>query len=189
MIRAAAPALVALAASIVAVPPLQANDEIAHVYGWVEKSRIMAMDAEIKAKLDTGALTSSMHATDIERFERDGDEWVRFEVAVEDERDGSDKRETFERPVYRNVIIRGAGGEERRPVVLMEVCFGSVVHEEQFSLEDRSDMIYPVLIGRRTIQHLGVIDVTRTFLNGADCDMDSPVEKHEGQEADDDIGA
>ena len=127
--------------------------------------------------------------TDIERFERDGDEWVRFEVAVEDERDGSDKRETFERPVYRNVIIRGAGGEERRPVVLMEVCFGSVVHEEQFSLEDRSDMIYPVLIGRRTIQHLGVIDVTRTFLNGADCDMDSPVEKHEGQEADDDIGA
>lgn len=184
------PTLRALSALLIAfAAPALAGDDIAHVYGWVEKTRIMAMDAEVKAKLDTGALTSSLHATDIERFERDGEDWVRFEVEVEDERDEDDRSETFERPVYRDVIIRGAGGEERRPVVLMDVCFGSVVHEEQFSLEDRSDMLYPVLIGRRTIQHLGVIDVTRTFLNDAECEIDSPVNKHEGQEADDDIGA
>lgn len=167
--------------------PAQAQS-IHHVLGWVEKIQLGDWGVEVKAKLDTGALTSSMHATNIERFERDGEKWVRFLVEVEDEREDEMVQKLFERPLHRNVILRGAGGEDRRPVVLLSVCIGSSVYEEQFSLEDRSDMIYPVLLGRRTIQHLGVVDVTRTFITEARCNANSARYDFEGKRRDDDIG-
>ncbi len=46
---------------------------------------------------------------------------------------------------------------------MMKICIGDQVYEAQFILRDRGDMKYPLLIGRRTIQHLGLIDVTRQF--------------------------
>src|SRR5690606_19129442 len=75
----------------------------------------------------------------------------------------------FERPVYRQITVRGAGGEDYRPVVKMRMCIGNRVYEEQFSLRDRSDMTYPVLLGRRTIEHIGLIDVSDTFMLPLDC--------------------
>lgn len=166
-----------------------AEGELAHVFGWVEAVRIMPWNVKAKAKMDTGALTSSLHATDIERFEREGEEWVRFQVELENQDSDAVVSNNYELPVFRNVLITGAGdGQHRRAVVMMNICFGGIVHEEQFSLEDRSNLIYPVLIGRRTIQHLGVIDVTRTFLNEPNCDEGSPVEKHDARRTDDDIG-
>ncbi|MHA7835305.1 MAG: retropepsin-like aspartic peptidase RloA3 [Algiphilus sp.] len=167
-------ALHSLFVLVLAMPVMTHAQSTNHVLGWVEKIQFAEWGVEVKAKVDTGALTSSMHATHIERFEKDGDKWVRFMVDVEDQRNEESVQKLFERPLYRNVILRGAGGEDRRPVVLMEVCIGQAVYEEQFSLEDRSDMLYPVLLGRRTIQHLGVVDVTRTFVTEARCDQDSP---------------
>lgn len=161
---------------------------INHVLGWVETVAISPWEVQVKAKLDTGALTSSLHATEIERFERDGEKWVRFIVNVEDQRHEEMAERMFERPLFRNVILRGAGGTDRRPVVLMDICVGSKIYEEQFSLEDRSDMIYPMLLGRRTIQHLGVVDVTRTFLTEPRCDADSKRFTEAGQSQDADIG-
>lgn len=180
----------ALSALLIAfVVPALAGDNIAHVYGWVEKARLLAGNIELKVKLDSGALTSSLHATDIERFERDGENWVRFTVDLDTDDDGDlDVEERIERRLYRNVRIRGAGGLSRRPVVLMRLCVGSVIHEEQFSLEDRSDMLYPALLGRRTIQHLGLLDVTRTFLNDPDCDADAEIRLHGDEPPDPDIG-
>ncbi|MBL7251126.1 ATP-dependent zinc protease family protein [Alloalcanivorax marinus] len=166
-----------------------ATTEIQHVFGWVENATLEPMGARVKAKLDTGALTSSLHAVNVERFEKDGEEWVRFKVKVEDQKDKEVVSETFERPVYRDLTVRGAGGRDDRPVVLMKICFGDTVYEEQFGLNNRSDMIYPVLIGRRTIQHLGVVDVTSTFLHEPDCDENSPVRKFDKDNTDEDIGA
>ena len=45
----------------------------------------------------------------------------------------------------------------------MQMCIGDQVYDEQFSLNDRDKMIYPVLIGRRTLEHLGAVDASRTF--------------------------
>ena len=114
---------------------------------------------------------------------------VRFKVKVEDQKDDEMVSETFERPVYRDLTVRGAGGRDSRPVVLMKICFGDTVYEEQFGLDNRSDMLYPVLIGRRTIQHLGVVDVTSTFLHEPDCDENSPVQEFDEDNTDEDIGA
>lgn len=160
-----------------------------HVFGWIEHASLAPWGVTVKSKLDTGALTSSLHARDIERFEKDGAKWVRFTVDVEDQRTEKDVVREFERPLHRNVIIRGAGGEERRPVVLMNICFGDTVYEEQFSLENRQDMLYPVLIGRRTIQHLGLVDVKRTFMREPACDDDSEVMPFDPDDTDDDEGA
>ncbi|MGK0403413.1 ATP-dependent zinc protease family protein [Alcanivorax borkumensis] len=165
-----------------ATPPSSPN-----VFGWVEKSMLMPWGVELKTKLDSGALTSSLHATDVDVFEKDGDDWVRFTVDVVDEATGKKVEKTFEKPRYRKVVIRGAGGTERRPVVLMKVCMGNTVYEEQFTLNDRSDMIYPVLLGRRTISHLGYLDVTQTFQHSPQCDENSPVKMDKDQQDDKDI--
>ncbi|ERP91487.1 Ribosomal protein S6 modification protein [Alcanivorax sp. P2S70] len=158
-----------------------------NIYGWVEKTTLEPWGVELKTKLDSGALTSSLHATDVEVFDKDGDNWVRFKVKVKDEATGKIVSKTFEKPRYRKVLIRGAGGEERRPVVLMKLCVGDTLYEEQFTLNDRSDMIYPVLLGRRTLSHLGYLDVTETFLHSPDCDENSPVKLDKDQEDDKDI--
>ncbi|MEC9482207.1 MAG: RimK/LysX family protein, partial [Halomonas sp.] len=136
----------------------------------------------------SGALTSSIHAEDIERFERNDEEWVRFTLELEDEASDETVSERLERPVYRKLRVQGAGGEESRAVVLLEICLGETRYEEQFSLNDRDDMIYPILLGRRTIQHLGVIDVTSTFLHEPECDEDDAARTQEEQETDEDIG-
>ncbi|MBB3332261.1 hypothetical protein BDK63_003155 [Halomonas campaniensis] len=160
----------------------------AATYGWVETATVEPWGAEVKVKLDTGALTSSMQAEEIETFERDGEEWVRFTVEVEDEDTDEVVSRTFEREVFRNLLVSGAGGEDRRPVVLMTICMGQTLHEEQFSLEDRDDMNYPVLLGRRTIQSLGEVDVTRTFVHDPDCDENSQLIRHADHDYDEDIG-
>ena len=161
----------------------------ADTYGWIEEIAMQPWDVEVKAKLDTGALTSSMHAEDIKRFKRDGKEWVRFTIDFKDVDSGQQVTKRLERPMYRDFIAVGAGGRDLRPVIIMKVCIVNTIHEEQFSLRDRSDMLYPVLLGRRTIQHLGVVDVTRTFLHEPVCDADSTVFRFSDKETDEDIGA
>lgn len=158
------------------------------VFGWVEKAVIEELDAVVKVKMDSGALTSSMHAENIERFKREGENWVRFTIELEDERTGDLAEKTFEKPLFRRLRVYGAGGSDSRPVVLLRVCIGDTVYEEQFSLRDREDMLYPVLLGRRTIQHLGLLDVSKTFLHQPNCDEDARTSRIEDREPDENIG-
>lgn len=137
--------------------------------GWIEQGVIEPADMTVKFKLDTGALTSSMHAEDIERFERDGEQWVRFKVALEDVKSEDVVSEIFERPLERDLRVRGAGGSEERPVVRMDVCIAGERLNEEFSLRDRSNMHYPVLLGRRTLDRLGNVDSSRTFTAEPNC--------------------
>lgn len=139
------------------------------VFGWVEEGLIQPENISVKIKMDTGALTSSMDAKDLEHFQKNGEKWVRFTVEVKDSQSGRLVSAPFERKVERSVKVRGAGGAESRPVVLMQMCIGRRVYSEQFSLNDRGDMLYPVLIGRRTLEKLGPIDVSRTFTQQPHC--------------------
>src|SRR5262245_57528057 len=80
------------------------------VVGWVEDAVLLPEKVMVKAKMDTGALTSSLDAKDIEPFKRDGQKWVRFTVELTDAKTGENVASTFERQVVRNVKVRGAGG-------------------------------------------------------------------------------
>ncbi|NYS77761.1 MULTISPECIES: ATP-dependent zinc protease [Halomonadaceae] len=152
------------------------------VFGWVEKATLQPWDIEVKAKLDSGALTSSLDARDIELFEQDDEEWVRFRLKLEDQASGEVFSDQIERPLYRELAVRGAGGRDERPVVLLEVCMGDTIYEEQFSLRDREEMNYPLLLGRRTISHLGMLDVRETFLQDPDCGENATVVPHDPED-------
>ncbi|WP_404463425.1 ATP-dependent zinc protease [Vreelandella aquamarina] len=152
------------------------------VFGWVENAYIEPWGIAVKAKLDSGALTSSLDARDIEMFEKDGEEWVRFRLKLEDQESGETFSDRIERPLYREQTVRGAGGRDERPVVLMDVCMGDTVYEEQFSLRDREEMIYPLLLGRRTISHLGLLDVRNTFLQEPGCAENASYVPHDPED-------
>lgn len=139
------------------------------VLGWVEKGLILPEGIAVKFKLDSGALTSSMHAEHIDRFKKNGDDWVRFTLELEDVDTEKNIEKRIERKVVRDIKVRGAGGAEKRPVVLMTVCLGNRTYEEQFSLNDRDKMNYPVLIGRRALEDIGLVDSSKTFTLEPDC--------------------
>ncbi|MBB63318.1 RimK/LysX family protein [Stutzerimonas balearica] len=70
------------------------------LYGRYENIRVEPLSQVLPAKMDTGAMTASLSATDIQRFERDGQPWVRFRLAVEDAGDTWGNSEKAS--VYRN---------------------------------------------------------------------------------------
>lgn len=144
--------------------------------GFVEWVVMKDTGLRMKARLDTGAKTSSLHATDIEGFEKDGEDWVRFRLPLDDHNDiDSPENEglvlEFERPVERTVLIKRKGApSQKRYVVRMEFCIAGKTHETQFSLTDRGRFTYPALLGRRFMSDDNVlVDSTDSFLAEAEC--------------------
>lgn len=133
------------------------------VYGWREKILIDGLEKTVTAKLDTGAYTSSIHAEEKELFERDGKKWLRF-IVTEPRKKGS-PRVRIEAPLVRIARIKNPGGEsETREVVRLAFKLGERKLRGEFTLNDRSNMLSAVLIGRTTIKELGWIDPSRTNL-------------------------
>ncbi len=133
------------------------------VYGWREKILIDGIEGKIYAKLDTGAYTSSIHAEETELFERDGKKWVRFIVTEPRKKDSP--RVRVEAPLVRIARIKNPGGEtETREVVRLAFKIGERKLRGEFTLNNRSNMLSAVLIGRTTIHELGWIDPSRTNL-------------------------
>ncbi|MFG6176616.1 ATP-dependent zinc protease [Halomonas sp. THAF12] len=159
-------------------PALAVAEAPERVVGWVEPVALMPWNLPFEAKLDSGALTSSLDARDIRAFDKAGEPWVRFRLQLENDAEGETFAMTLERPRARRMVVRGAGGRDERPVVLLDVCVGGVIYEEEFSLRDRSSMNYPMLLGRQTIGHLGRLDVARTHLTEPSCDGSAPRMPH-----------
>lgn len=133
------------------------------VYGWREWVQIGESAPKMPAKLDTGARTSSLHVEDKELFERDGKKWVRF--IVTDPRESKAPRTRIEAPLVRIAHIKEPGGESQaREVVRLNFMIGDRKLRAEFTLNNRSNMLSPVLIGRNTIAELGWIDPSRTYL-------------------------
>lgn len=137
-------ALAAATVGLVAVSglsqPAQAQEGL-RMLGWLEKVQFAEGGIVLEAKLDSGADNSSLHAEDYETFEKDGEEWVRFEV------EGTDGRTaTFERPVTRWASI--VGRDNDRPVIELGFCIADVYREVEINLADRSHLDYPMLVGR-----------------------------------------
>ncbi len=140
------------------------------IMGWLEPVIIDPLNFRVKAKLDTGAKTSSIHAIDIETFKRNGKTWVRFTFEAKDRKHGSNKddetrRVTLERKRIRNVIIKRHNAKyQERPVVEMTLCINGNLHTEEFSLIDRSRFLYPILLGRHALKNMTLVDPGETFL-------------------------
>lgn len=128
--------------------------------GEVEWLRLDPPGVDISARIDTGASSSSLHATNIASFERDGEDWVRFEL----EQDG--KTTTVERAVVKTVrVVQQADREgQLRPVVQLQVRLGSINDSVEFTLADRSHLENAVILGRNFLTDLAVVDVGRQYV-------------------------
>jgi len=160
-------AVLLLLAPLAAAPAETSNGRALEIFGWVERVELLDGELSVKAKLDTGAVTSSLDAASIERFERDGKRWVRFTV-VDPE---SGESLELERPIVRYArIVQHSGEHQRRPIVILDVCFGPFRREVEFSLVNRSNFIYPVLLGRSALEGAAIVDPSETFLNYPACE-------------------
>jgi hypothetical protein len=132
------------------------------VVGAVEKVFLTPPSEILSARIDTGAATSSLDASDIEEFERNGHDWVRFIII----NPKTNKEFTIERRIVRNVkIIQAVTDDvERRPVVELVVTIGRTTQRAEFTLSDRKHMEYPVLIGRNILMDMMIVDVSRSHI-------------------------
>jgi hypothetical protein len=154
-------------AACVMPPPAQAMDQGKSIFGYVERVIISDKGLSMKARLDTGAQTSSLDAENIRRFRRGDARYVRFDVQDPD----SGEVITLERPLVRTVRIRQhTGPPMQRPVVKMWVCLGSVVREVEVNLTSRSSFLYPMLIGRTAMRGAIIVDPELTFTSPPQCD-------------------
>jgi len=114
-----------------------------------------------RARIDSGAETSSLSAGNVVEFERDGDDWVRFSF----QHDPDDDPINLELPIKRVVLIRQPSVEaaERRVVVEIDLRLGEELQTTEFTLTDRSKMTYPVLLGRTFLMDLYIVDVAMSF--------------------------
>ena len=102
----------------------------------------------------------------IKKFRKDGKRWVRFEVADRD----TDEKYLLVRERVRTIgIIQHDGSRQRRPVVLMAMCVAGRTFTAEVSLIDRSEFIYPLLLGRNTLDDFALIDLGNTSLGGREC--------------------
>ncbi|MDA0116994.1 ATP-dependent zinc protease family protein [Vibrio sp. T11.5] len=134
------------------------------VLGEIERVSIDSIKQTFDSRIDTGAATSSLNAVDIEQFERNGKNWVRFHLS-----DGVtplDDTNWIEAPIIRFVKIRQSTNDEteRRAVVELWVRLGTIHEKTQFTLADRSQMTHPVLLGREFIRDIAVVDVSKKYV-------------------------
>ncbi len=140
------------------------------IMGWVESVRLEPWGFKFRARMDTGAKTSSMSARKVELFQRDGDPWVRFIFDYQEDRGAKERHVSIERPVLRMARIKRHDNRvQERPVIEMELCIDGQIHREQFNLIDRTSLNYPVLLGRDALKDIAIIDPAATFLTRPDC--------------------
>lgn len=134
------------------------------IVGMAEWVYFPELERHFKARVDSGATTSSISAKKIQKFERDGKSWVRFDMIHAD----TGVEETLEAQVVRKVRIRQASADEteRRLVVELNLYLGETLKQKaEFTLADRSDMTYPVLLGREFLRDISLIDVGESYLH------------------------
>lgn len=130
------------------------------VVGEKEQVRLVPPGFVLTARVDTGAASSSLHAENLTEFERDGQDWVRFDVATEE------VNVTIERPVEKYVRVYQQSDKEgtRRPVIKMRIVLGNVKDTFEFTLADRSHLEHSMLLGRNFLTDIALVDVGRQFV-------------------------
>lgn len=125
------------------------------VIGWQERVDLPLLGLDnLTAKIDTGARTSALHATNIIEFERDGLPWVRFHTRFDD-----DTRDTdVECPIHdRRDITNTSGVPEARIVIRTKFRIASRLWKIDLSLTDRNGMKFRMIVGRTALRRHAIL--------------------------------
>ena len=119
----------------------------------------------IKARVDSGAKTSSIHAFNIQPFKRHGESWVSFEVhPLQGNRRTTMKCESM--VIDRRIIKSSSGIKEKRYVIRTPFSLGYRVWDIELTLANRDSMGYRMLLGRQAMSDRILVDPAASFCHG-----------------------
>lgn len=149
------------------------------VIGWREWLGLPQLGVKrVKAKIDTGARSSSLHALDIEEFQRDGHDYVRF--VVYPRQNSGQKPVHCEMPVLEFRDVRSSNGRvQRRAVIRTTLELLGREFDVDLTLADRSRMGFRMLVGREAIRGRFLVDSGGSFL----CGRRKKSRSHDGEKA------
>lgn len=134
------------------------------ILGWREWVTLPELHVlAIKVKVDSGAKTSALHASDIEYFRRGNKDWVKFKIypLQKSER----KAQIVKKEVIDMRTIRSSVGvETHRPIIRTEIRLAGQSWEIELSLVDRDIMGFRMLLGREALKKGFLINPNKSFL-------------------------
>ncbi|HSN00587.1 MAG TPA: RimK/LysX family protein [Rudaea sp.] len=133
--------------------------------GWREWVSLPQLGLiSIKAKIDTGARSSSLHVTALETFERDGQTWLRFAVAP---RRRSARTVPCEAPALERRAVTDSGGRTaERWFIRSAIVLDGARIDADINLTDRGGMLFPMLIGRTALHGRFRVDPDLSWVCG-----------------------
>ena len=136
------------------------------VIGWREWVGLPDFGIEkIKVKVDTGARSSSLHAFDLQEFEREGKKWVRFQVHPVQRK--SDNAVELEAMVLEFRSVRSSSGKATvRPVVITNIELLGITWPVELTLASRDEMGFRMLLGREAIRRRFLVDTGKSYYGG-----------------------
>lgn len=154
----------------VLIGPIERKNAIADgktIIGWLEEVYLPEYDFVIKAKIDTGAKNSSIHAMDVEYINKEKGEGSRVRFKTMDLKKGY---RIIEADVLREARIKKSSFIKRtRPEIELEICLGGVRKRIRANLADRGDMNYRMILGRTALEGNFVVDVSKKFIAKPSC--------------------
>ncbi len=136
------------------------------IAGWREWVSLPGFEVPwIKAKLDTGARSSAIHAFDVEEFQRDGETWVRYSIHPW-QKSAADAVSCESRVLEQRSIRSSSGHSDQRYVVAMEIGLAGHVVTGEVTLSRRDEMGFRMLVGREALRQGFLVDPRRSYLGG-----------------------
>ena len=133
------------------------------ILGWREWVTLPDLNIEhIKAKIDTGAKSSALHAFAIEPYRKHNQRWVMF--AIHPEQDNTELVIECHAAVKDRRIVSDSGGhKQRRYVIETQLLLGSAIITAEMTLTNRDSMLFRMLIGRTTLNERFMIDPSASY--------------------------
>ncbi|MEQ8852024.1 MULTISPECIES: ATP-dependent zinc protease [Gimesia] len=136
------------------------------VIGWREWISLPDLGIGlIKAKVDTGARSSSLHAYDLHRFERDQEEWIRFKVHPVQRR--THEVVEAEARIFEYRSVRSSSGKATmRPVIVTNIELLGFNWPVELTLANRDEMGFRMLLGREAFRQRFFVDAGKSYYGG-----------------------
>ena len=136
------------------------------IAGWREWVSLPGIGVPwVKAKLDTGARSSAIHAFDIEEFERDGETWVRYSIHPW-QRSAEDATSCESRVIEQRHVRSSSGHSVERYVVPLDITLVGHTVAAEVTLSRRDEMGFRMLVGREALRGGFLVDPGRSYLGG-----------------------